>query len=252
MVRVEHTIFAADELASLLDWWRGAGVDSLVDDAARDWLKPPEPIAARLAAIPNEPTAHAPVPAAPVAQHLPETLDALLAWLAVDAALPLAGPAQRRIAPSGSHAAELMIVTGQPEIGDAEAGQLIAGPAGRLFDRMLAAIGLDRATVWLAPLSGSRAPGGRIDADALSALTRIMIHHIGLAKPRRLLIVGDEASRALLGTAVAGARGRKHALNHNSGTVPAVATFHPRFLIQQPARKAEAWKDLRLLIGEQN
>jgi DNA polymerase len=47
---------------------------------------------------------------------------------------------------------------------------------------------------------------------------------------------------------LAQARGSIHPINLEGGTTPLIATFHPRFLLQQPARKADAWADLRMLV----
>jgi DNA polymerase len=60
--------------------------------------------------------------------------------------------------------------------------------------------------------------------------------------------MGDATTRALIGTNLVKARGTRHVLNHKGGTLSAIATFHPRFLLSQPARKAEAWADLRLFL----
>lgn len=74
----------------------------------------------------------------------------------------------------------------------------------------------------------------------------IAIKHIHLVKPRRLLLFGDAPARALLGEPLARARGRVHRIEG----VRAVATFHPRWLLQRPSDKALAWRDLLLLMSE--
>jgi DNA polymerase len=74
-----------------------------------------------------------------------------------------------------------------------------------------------------------------------------MRHHITLVRPKRLLLLGDAPARALIGQPLAIARGKVHRIE----TVPAVATFHPRFLLARPADKALAWRDLLLLTDEE-
>lgn len=223
---------------SVLGWWRDAGVDTAISEAPVDWL-------ARAAPTP-EPRAVAKEPAAAL---LPGTIDALRAWLAEGDDVPEAHWGPVRIAASGDPAAGLMIVADIPDRGDAEAGQLFAGDVGRLFDRMLAAIGRDRASVYLVPLASVRPPGGRIDPDSAARLAEIARHHVLLARPKRLLLMGDAPSRALLGMDRRDARGKLRPLNHDGVMIETVATFHPRFLLERPAAKAEAWKDLQLLIG---
>ncbi|TVV75610.1 uracil-DNA glycosylase family protein, partial [Sphingomonas solaris] len=119
-----------------------------------------------------------------------------------------------------------------------------------LLDRMLAAIGRDRASVYLASLLPARPVGGRIDPAVAAPALALAKRHVALAAPRLLLLCGDDATRALLGSGVAAARGRIHDLNHDGVKVRAVATFHPCRLLEHPMQKAGAWQDLQLLLGE--
>ena len=212
----------------------------LVDEQPRNWLQPLPPATAPLAEA---------APAAAPDATLPATLPELRGWLAVTDALPDDPPRGARLAPIGDPASGLMIVVDMPEDGDAEAGALLQGEAGLLFDRMLAAIGRDRASAYVAPLAPARVPGGRLAPAASRRLGEIMRHHVGLVRPRALLVLGDEAAFPLLAARVPAARGGLRLFNADGGTVSAIATFHPRFLLRQPARKAEAWSDLRMLRG---
>src|SRR3546814_18228787 len=72
------------------------------------------------------------------------------------------------------------------------------GAAGVLFDRMLAAIGRDRSSVYLAPLCAIRPVSGQIPADLGPPLAEIALHRLALCRPKRLLLMGNAASRALL------------------------------------------------------
>ena len=162
--------------ASALQWWSDAGVDTLVDEAPRNWLKPqPKPV----------PTAAAPAPA----EALPADLDAFRAWFVNGARLPLGAPAAPRIGPAGDPASDLMILVDMP--GAADRDILISGAPGALFDRMLSAIGRGRETIWLAPLSPMRTPTGRLDPAQETQLADIARHHVGLVKPKALLLFGD-------------------------------------------------------------
>ncbi|WP_380874922.1 hypothetical protein ACFB49_02210 [Sphingomonas sp. DBB INV C78] len=223
------------DVLSAIDWWCEAGVDVLVDEAPRDWLTVVRPAATV--------TAAEPVTASPVA-------DSLTAIQTLYASDPIFGPVNGRLAPAGDVASGLMLLCDQPEPGDAEAGQIIAGAAGMLLDRMLAAIGRDRASIYLATMTPARVPGGRPSPKSLAAWSDLAHRHVDLAAPKALLLFGDAASRAFLGVSLADARGTVHHLNREGRRIAAVATFHPRFLLQQPARKADAWRDLRLLLGE--
>ena len=143
-----------------------------------------------------------------------ETLAELQQWLASSAQLPLASATARRILPHGPENAAVMLLSDAPSLEDLGAGQPIGGAAWELAKKMLAAIAR---------------------------------RHIGLAKPRRLLLLGDGPAQALLGKPLAQARGHVHKIEG----VRAVATFHPRQLIQNSANKSYAWKDLLLLMEDE-
>jgi uracil-DNA glycosylase len=253
-----------DMAAGLLRWWLDAGVDTLVEDEPRNWL------AAKTNSLPagerdgsaaarerGSPALLPPTPLAPAganrplpcreSEALPPTLADLLTWLRESPDVPEAGWGRTRILPAGDSASGLMILTDMPEPGDAEVGVLMSGELGALFDRMLAAIGRSRSTIWLTPLATVRSVG-RIPQDAGKRLVEIARHHIDLVAPKRLLIMGDLPNRALIGPNWQARRGSLQTINLGSVEVPAVATFHPRLLLERPAFKAQAWKDLQLLI----
>ncbi|WNO52469.1 uracil-DNA glycosylase family protein [Stakelama saccharophila] len=246
-----YGLMGADQLqdwrraaASTLEWWRDAGVDTLVDDAARDWLAPSEAVAA-VAPPPASAAAGAP---APPADALPESLDAFLAWRTGGDA-PEAVWNTPMVPPAGPAEAELMVLVDMPEPGDADNGVLVGGASGALLDRMLAAIGLSRGAVHIAGVALARPITGRIPPDHEARLGEIARHHVSLAAPRRLLMLGDAAARAIFGSDGGLRRGRLDSVSHSGRSLPAVASFHPRFLLERPVAKAESWKDLQLLIG---
>lgn len=230
--------------ASALEWWRDAGVDTPVDDAPRDWLAPlPAPTQSPASVVP---TARSVLPEA-----LPGTLDAFLAYRS-GADAPEADWAGTRIATSGPAHAALMILVDCPEKDDREC--LMDGAVGRLFDRMLAAIGQSRETVHLAAVAHARPLAGRLPRETQERLATLALHHVALVGPKRLILMGDAASRAICGMDVRESRGRLQPLNHRSGqsaavTTDIVSTYHPRLLIERPALKAETWRDLQLAIG---
>ncbi|MBN8814836.1 MAG: uracil-DNA glycosylase [Sphingomonas sp.] len=226
-------------VASTLEWWRDAGVDCEIDDAPRDWL----------ARMPSPDKSPAVVQDAPVeAPKLPDTLAEFVAWR-VGPSAPESGWPGQALGVQGDAASGLMIVADMPDREDDGAGVLLSGSAGRLFDRMLAAIGRDRALTYLTALAVKRPPAGRVTTDAGQKLEALIRHHIALAAPKRILALGNAASRAITGMDVADARGSLRVVSHDGGTSEVVASFHPRFLLERPAAKADAWKDLRLLIG---
>lgn len=243
------------ELASsTLDWWRHAGVDVVVGDEPVNWLNrnnlpasssDADGSSALSDAVGGVTPANTTSTIAAASTTLPATLAEFLTWRlgprAPDAAwsgdaIGVAGPAD----------AALMVLVDCPDRGDRE--QLLAGDTGKLFDNMLRAIGLSRGEVLLASVCVRRPTIGRVPRELEQRLGEVTRHHLSLAAPANLLVLGDAATRAVLATNVAAARERLHAFNHKDGTsTRVVASHHPRVLLDRPACKAEAWKDLILL-----
>lgn len=225
----------AAKAVSALKWWADAGVDVLIDEEPRDWLR------SKAKAAPPEP-----MPAADT-ERLPDQLHLFRDWLKASDALPFATPAAPRVCPAGDPASGLMIVVAMPEAEDCRADALISGAAGRLFDRMLAAIGRDRGSIYLAALSCLRSPDGQLRGDASTRCAELARHHIGLAAPRALLLLGDTCSKAMIGLATAQARGRWHEVATHAGSIRTSVTMSPDHLLRRPEHKAYAWADLQLL-----
>lgn len=231
------------EAESTLDWWLTAGVDTLIEETPRDWLAPRKPVAAIGKTGPSP---------SKESSALPDDLEALRTHYETQPDLPFAGAGTTRILPSGDPAAGLMMLADMPTSDDAASGLIFSGDCGLLFDRMLAAIGRDRASIYLATLSCLAAPGGRLDADTADHCGALARQHVRLAAPRRLLLLGEAATRVMTGLSLPAARGRVHAIDlgeaYGGARVNAVATYHPRYLLTRPAAKAGAWSDLQLLI----
>jgi uracil-DNA glycosylase len=225
------------EARSALAWWLEAGVDVAVQEEPRDWLKPAAP----------KPQAQVSEPPPNVAQPTHETLAELQDWLASSAQLPLASSAARRIMPQGPENAAIMLLTEAPTLEDFAAGQPIGGESWELAKRMLAAIKIPADEAYSASLSCFHVPGAKMSPADREACAEIARRHIQLAKPKRLLLLGDGPAQALLGKPLPQARGHVHKVEG----VRTVATFHPRALINQPSNKSLAWKDLLLLMEDE-
>ena len=225
--------------ASLIGWWRDMGVDSFIDEVPEPWL-------GRNALVLDTPKPAPVVATSKTKDALPDTLAAFASWLMTSEDIPAAGPPARRIAPSGDVASGLMVITDMPEAVDRDL--LLTGPTGILFDRMLAALGRDRSSIYMASIAPGRPATGMIDDDALDSLGNIMRHHVALAAPKWLWVMGRAPSRAILTMSEVEARGRLHKFNHNGGTTTVMASLHPRNLLQSPHRKAAVWADMQNLM----
>jgi len=225
--------------ASALAWLVTAGADALVDAAPRNWLAAPTPRPApRSVAAPRPAARNTPIAAVRAAPELAAITD--LAGLA-DALSALTHPLRRAgLAPrlvEGPVGAPLLVLGDQPEAA--------GSPADRLLGRMLAAIGLARDACGFAHLLPWPTPGGRpLRDDEISAFGPWLAHGLALAAPRLILTIGDRAA------ALTGAAGSVAALRGQwltAAGAPALATFHPRRLLDQPELKRLAWADLQTL-----
>lgn len=249
---------------SYLDWWTLAGVDQGYLDAPVDFLvqttaKPavpepivPEPIVAeqthRVASLVREIASERPI--SPPHVDLPDSFDGLRQWIATSPDLPGAHWSHQRVVPTGTEAARLLVVGFMPDPIDLSAGQLLSGEAGALFDRMLAAIDLSRSEIGLTSISYTCLATGRIPPADCDALVAIMRRYVAVARPRLVLVLGDKACQPLLGQNLRSAEGQLLEFNHDRGSCPALATFAPRALIENPSFKRAAWESLQIVQRE--
>lgn len=234
----DNAALAAD---AFLAWWQLAGVDGAVAETPVNWLRPAP------AAPPDAATSRS---CEPPAAPRPQDLQAFHLWLESDSGHPERRWPTRAIYPTGTVDAPLMVITDMPDPADVDAGALFSDRAGALFDAMLRAIGRDRSQVIIASLFFARPPGGMVEASDLTHAAARMRTHVHLARPRRLLLLGDRTIRALMPTDGDAQPDSLRQFNHDGGILPAVATFHPRLLLGQPAAKAECWRALQSLIEE--
>lgn len=227
--------------ASAISWWIDAGVDVLVEEDVRDWTARPQ----RPNAVTSAPAIAGGEPGIETsAETLPDTLDSFLAWR-MSAAAPEAGWHAEFVAPVSVPNARLMVVTDMPNPDDARAGAFFQEREGMLFDAILSAIGLDRAHVSIASLAVARHATGTIPAETEQLFARLMRRHIALARPEKLLVLGDATARIL-----SGATGGLPDGNSDYEPSRVAMIRHPRFLLRRPAAKAEAWRKLQILLTE--
>jgi DNA polymerase len=151
----------------------------------------------------------------------------------------------------GNEQAHCMIVGEAPGENEDRQGEPFVGAAGQLLDRMLHAIGLTRASaeaaqqVYIANTLKCRPPRNRNpEPDELALCSAYLRRQIELVRPRLLIAMGRFAVQALLDSSepIGRLRGRVH----RYGERPVVVTYHPAYLLRNPADKARAWADLCL------
>lgn len=244
------------EALAVLDWYRAAGVDIAVgeepvDRFATSAAAPPRRVLPQAAG-----PAPAPVPAAPLIVNPDETraiaqaansLDELRAAMDAYDGCSLKHRATQLVFADGNPAARIMLVGEGPGEQEDKQGKPFVGRAGQLLDRMLAAIGLDRTTVYIANMVPWRPPGNRNPTpDELAQCAPFLHRQVELVNPALLVTLGNVPTQALFATnqGITRMRGSWKTLEIGNWSGPVLPTLHPAFLLRTPGAKSQAWKDM--------
>lgn len=216
---------------------------------AADAVAPGRPVAA--AEAPTPPAADGPLPRPDAATIATLDWQPLRDAVAGCRACTLCETRRHTVFGVGHPQADWMVVGEAPGEQEDRIGEPFVGPAGQLLDSMLHALGLTRAEatperqVFIANTLKCRPPRNRNpDPAELAKCEPFLQRQIALVRPRMLLAMGRFAVQALLRSdePVGRLRGRVHRYEG----VPLVVTYHPAYLLRQPADKAKAWDDLCL------
>jgi uracil-DNA glycosylase len=146
----------------------------------------------------------------------------------------------------GNPRARVMFVGEAPGRDEDIEGLPFVGRSGKLLDRMLAAIGLDRANVYIANIVPWRPPGNRTPTPQESAACLPFTQRqIELVDPDVLVCLGGPSAQTLLNIKDGILKSRGRWFNFHTGTreIRAIATLHPAYLLRQPLQKRLAWRD---------
>ncbi|MFO0995620.1 MAG: uracil-DNA glycosylase [Alphaproteobacteria bacterium] len=254
----------SDELRRILAWHIAAGADEAIGETPVDRYRTatqakPAPPAAPSPAPLVQPRLDPPLrPATATHEDARElaasaaTLDELRAALERFDGCPLKQTAMNLVFGDGNPRATVMFVGEAPGEEEDRRGLPFVGVSGKLLDRMLRWIGLDRTSFYITNVLYWRPPGNRSPTQAeVAACLPFLKRHIELVGPRLLVFVGGAAASALLGRAegIGKLRGRWFNYECPGSTEPirALATYHPAYLLRSPGQKREAWRDLLLI-----
>lgn len=149
----------------------------------------------------------------------------------------------------GADDAPLMFVGEAPGEQEDRRGEPFVGPAGELLDKMIEAMGWTRQTVYITNILQCRPPGNRDpQPDEVAACLPFLHAKIRAVAPRIVVALGRPAANTLLGrdAPISALRGTFHPWNG----LKIMPTFHPAYLLREPAKKREAWEDLKLVMAE--
>ncbi|WP_298273462.1 uracil-DNA glycosylase [uncultured Bradyrhizobium sp.] len=256
-------------LQQLLAFYLEAGVDCALGEEPINRLDEAEPVPAPAAPRPPialNPLRPPPMPAVPrseitvapdaaiasarEAARTAPTLDALRALMETFDGCALKHTATKLVFADGNPQAKVMFVGEAPGRDEDIEGLPFVGRSGKLLDRMIAAIGLDRSKAYIANVIPWRPPGNRTPTPQETQVCLPFIRrHVELVNPDVLVTLGNPSTQALLGTREGIMRTRGKWIDYDTGTrtIRAVATFHPAYLLRSPSYKRLSWQDLRAI-----
>jgi len=248
----------------LLAFYLEAGVDCALAEEPVNRLAEPEIAPKRAEVAPAQPVRPAPVPLSLPPGETPPAPDAAIAS-AREAArtaptladlrelmerfdgCALKATAARLVFADGNPEARIMFVGEAPGRDEDIEGLPFVGRSGKLLDRMIGAIGLDRTKAYIANVIPWRPPGNRTPTpqETLVCLPFIQ-RQIELVDPDVLVTLGNPSTQTLLGTREGIMRTRGRWFDYDTGkrVIRALPTFHPAYLLRSPAYKRLAWQDL--------
>jgi DNA polymerase len=149
----------------------------------------------------------------------------------------------------GNPHADIMFIGEGPGADEDEQGEPFVGRAGQLLNNMIAAMGLKREEVYIANVVKCRPPGNRTpEPDECATCSPFLLRQIDAIQPKVLVALGAVAARTLTGVNEPMIRMRGKWWDFR-GT-PLAVTYHPAYLLRDPRQKAEAWKDLQMVMKE--
>jgi uracil-DNA glycosylase family 4 len=258
----------------LLAFYLEAGVDCALTDEPVNRLAEPDVVPTTAAAAAPRETAPpralrempAMVPAAPRADaaiapdvaissareaaRTAPSLEALRALLENFDGCALKHTATRLVFADGNPQARVMFVGEAPGRDEDIEGLPFVGRSGKLLDRMIAAIGLDRSKAYIANVIPWRPPGNRTPTPQETQICLPFIQRqIELVNPDVLVTLGNPSTQTLLSTREGIMRTRGKWFDYDTGTrtIRAIATFHPAYLLRSPSYKRMSWQDLRAI-----
>ena len=150
----------------------------------------------------------------------------------------------------GNPKSRIMLIGEAPGANEDEEGLPFVGRAGSLLDKMLASINLNRKKVYISNIVNYRPPDNRRPTDEeIKRYLPFITKHIEIINPKILVLLGSTAMNALIGNEIVISKMRGKWIEKKFGNckTSVIITFHPAFLMRQPAQKKMAWIDLKMI-----
>jgi DNA polymerase len=249
-----------------LRWLFEAGADEAIGESAVDRFRlraepvPQQPRAAPIRRPAVPPQAPVSANAAPLTPHIGRatelagacnTLDELKAALLSFDGCVLKQHATTTVFADGVPGSRILFIGEAPGRDEDLAGLPFVGRAGKLLDKMLASIGLDRKkNIYITNVLNWRPPNNRDPSPEEAAVCKPFLRrHIELVNPELMVLLGAVSARHVMGKSEGIMRLRGNWLEYyvNSRMVPVMPILHPAYLLRRPADKKLAWRDLQAI-----
>jgi len=158
--------------------------------------------------------------------------------------------AKNMVFSDGNPKSKIMLIGEAPGANEDEEALPFVGRAGALLDKMLSAINLDRKKVYISNIVNYRPPDNRKPTDEeIKRYLPFITKHIEIINPKIIVLLGSTAMNALIGNEVVISKMRGKWIEKKFGSckTSVIITFHPAFLMRQPAQKKMAWIDLKMI-----
>ena len=150
----------------------------------------------------------------------------------------------------GNIDSKIMIIGEGPGANEDAEGKPFVGRAGKLLDKMLSAIKLNRTKVYISNVVNYRPPANRKPTELeIERYLPYLRNHIEIINPKILLLLGSTALNTLIGDEVVISKARGKWMQKKIGVTKPwiIASFHPAFLMRQPEQKKLSWTDLKMI-----
>jgi uracil-DNA glycosylase family 4 len=149
----------------------------------------------------------------------------------------------------GNPKAELVFVGEGPGADEDASGVPFVGRAGKLLTQMIEAMGLQRKDVYICNVVKCRPPGNRPpEPDEVTTCSPFLVRQLEVINPKVIVALGATAAKTLLETETGISKFRGQWLEFRGKKL--MATYHPAYLLRNPAAKGEVWKDLQKVMAE--
>jgi DNA polymerase len=153
----------------------------------------------------------------------------------------------RTVPGTGNESADWVFVGEAPGQNEDQQGLPFVGRAGQLLDAMLAALDMNRKSVFIANVIKCRPPGNRDPRPEEVVECEPYLHRqLEILKPKIIVALGRISAQALLKTSSPLGKLRGQVYQYGVNAIPMVVTYHPAYLLRSPQQKAKAWEDLLL------